>query len=316
MTLPSYNSIRQTVAEVTTTEQQRRKGLGLAALSAVAFAAMTLLVRVLSDAGFSPLQIMAWRGAVQAVCALGTCAVLRVNPFKVDSGWKRFRWVCVRAVFGWIGHLLYYAALSRLSMGVATVLFFTNPVFTAVLAHCMLDERFTGDQRWLMGVSLFGIVLVVAPLSPLALIGVGVSRWSLAALLGAASVALAYVSVRVAGPRVHPLIHVVYFSVVAAVGSTLLAFIQGENWHLPAATATAWLSVIGVGVCAFLAQYLMGSGLLLASAGPVVMMRNSDIVISFVLDAALFHTWPSASSVIGAIIITICMVKISLSTQS
>ncbi|KAJ2118612.1 hypothetical protein IW147_006389 [Coemansia sp. RSA 720] len=158
---------------------------------------------------------MAWRGGVQAMCSLGACAALKVNPFKVHMGWKKFKWVAVRAVFGVVGHLLYYTALAKLSMGVATVLFFTNPIFTAILAHWMLDETFTKDQRWLMFVALFGIGLVVVPLSPLTLLGIGISKWSICALLGAVSVALAYVSIRIAGPRVHPLVHVVYFSFVA-----------------------------------------------------------------------------------------------------
>ncbi|KAJ2174639.1 hypothetical protein GGF45_004071, partial [Coemansia sp. RSA 551] len=135
---------------------------------------------------------MTWRGGVQAVCSLGACAALKVNPFKVHMGWEKFKWVAVRAVFGVIGHLLYYTALAKLSMGVATVLFFTNPIFTAILAHWMLDETFTKDQRWLMFIALFGIGLVVVPLSPLTLLGIGISKWSICALLGAVSVALAY----------------------------------------------------------------------------------------------------------------------------
>ncbi|KAJ2143644.1 hypothetical protein IW142_003591 [Coemansia sp. RSA 564] len=304
--LPSYNSIRQSV---TITGNEQRKGLGLAALSAIAFAAMALLVRILADSGFTPLQIMAWRGGVQAVCSLGACAALKVNPFKVHMGWEKFKWVAVRAVFGVIGHLLYYTALAKLSMGVATVLFFTNPIFTAILAHWMLDETFTKDQRWLMLIALFGIGLVVVPLSPLTLLGIGISKWSICALLGAVSVALAYVSIRIAGPRVHPLVHVVYFSLVAGVGSALLAWIQGESWHMPNNTAAEWTAVLGIGICAFLAQYLMGAGLLLANAGPVVTMRNSNIVMSFILDAVIYHTRPSASSAIGAIIITVCLFK-------
>ncbi|KAJ1719556.1 hypothetical protein LPJ53_005697 [Coemansia erecta] len=292
----------------------RRKGLGLAGLSAVAFALMTLLVRMLSDQGFTALQIMAWRCIVQTVAASLASLAIGVRPLHVPQGWRNFRWVLVRAVCGGLGHLLYYAALAHLPMGVATVLFFTNPLWTALVARWALDEPFDRRQRWLALTCLLGIALVVAPSSPLLLLLGGASAWSLAALLGALSVAVAYVSIRLAGRAVHPMVHVVYFGIVGAVGNTAASlWLAGEPWRWPDAAVAAWAMVGGVGVMAFLAQFLMNWGLQLASAGPVVMMRNVDIAIGFVLDAALYQTVPSAASSVGAAVIAFCVISMGAS---
>ncbi|KAJ2719231.1 hypothetical protein GGI07_005340 [Coemansia sp. Benny D115] len=304
------------------TTRQQRKGLFLGALSAIAFAAMTLLVRTLSDAKMSSLQIMFWRCIVQTPVAIAACLTMGVQPFRVKHGWRRFRWVLMRALCGSIGHLLYYVAIAHLPMGVATVLFFTNPIFTALLAYFILDEPFTKRQRGLTLGSLAGIALVVMPLNPLMLLtGLGgfLSLWSLSALLGALSVALAYVSIRLAGRVVHPMVHVVYFGIVGAIGAVAAAWAKGELtgwqwWALPQGSSASVIaiSIVGVGVMAFLAQYLMNWGLQLASAGPVVMMRNADVAIGFVLDAVLYHSVPSMGSVLGAVIVTACVIMMGI----
>ncbi|KAJ2781178.1 hypothetical protein H4R18_003048 [Coemansia javaensis] len=303
---PSYGAI-PTVAAA----GERRRGLALAALSAAAFAAMAVLVRTLSDGGFTALQTMFWRSAVQAAAAAGACGAAGARPLAVLRRWRQLRWVLVRAVFGGIGHVLYYAALGAMPLGPATVLFFTNPVFTALLAHWLLGEPFAARHRALMAASLLGIALVAV--RPAALLGVGplAAAGSLCALGGAAAVALAYVSIRIAGRRVHAMVHVVYFGVVGALGSLALGWARGEAWRLPGPAAGEWAAVVGVGLTAFAAQFLMNRGLQLAPAGPVVMMRNSDIVIGFLADAVIYRTVPGVAATVGAVIITASVIAIA-----
>ncbi|KAJ2003755.1 hypothetical protein GGI04_002854 [Coemansia thaxteri] len=224
----------------------------------------------------------------------------------------------MRAVFGSIGHLLYYLALGHLPMGIATVLFFTNPLFTALLARYMLGESFGHRHRMLAAAGMAGIAMVILPFSVVVLPLFGFFSsylvWSLCALLGAASVALAYVSIRKAGSAVHALVHVTYFGVVGAASSVVVALVTSElphHWHWTFNPTDVAL-VVGVGTAAFAAQLLMNRGLQLAPAGPAVMMRNTDIVISFVLDAVMYHTVPGITSLIGAVVITGSVIGMSL----
>ncbi|KAJ2743596.1 hypothetical protein GGI20_003632 [Coemansia sp. BCRC 34301] len=290
--------------------RQTRKGLGLSALSAVAFALMALLVRILSNHGIPTLHIMVSRCIIQSAISSLICLWRGISPLRITGGWKTLKWVLVRAVFGSAGHLLYYMALRRVAMGTATVLFFTNPVITALLARPILKEPFTKRHRLLSALCLAGIALVILPASPLLLFTI-IDIGSLCALLGSVSVAFAYVGVRKAGPRVHPLVHVTYFGIIGMAGSLVLAAAMGEAYALPSTPFDALL-VAGVGVTALLAQFLMNWGLQLAPAGPTVMMRNSDIVIAFILDAAVYRTVPRPSSIVGAAIITGCVVNMGL----
>ncbi|KAJ2076876.1 hypothetical protein H4R24_005453 [Coemansia sp. RSA 988] len=324
--LPSYNSIsnatNSAAAAVTSavptgnrgpnSAGQRRKGMALTGASAIAFAVMALLVRELDSRGFTALQIMFWRGVVQSVGALGVCLTRGVQPLRVVGDWKRFRWVLMRAVFGSAGHVLYYMALARMAMGTATVLFFTNPLFTAAFARWLLDEPLPARAAWLMAAALGGVVLVAAPLAPLSLAAGAVPlQWALLALLGAASTALAYTSIRIAGRLVHPMVHVMYFGVVAAVGALVLSRAARQPWLMPENSLVGWAPVVGVGVSALAAQFLMNWALQLAHAAPVVMVRNSTVAISFVLDAIVYQSVPTLLGTVGAVVITICSILIS-----
>ncbi|KAJ2808766.1 hypothetical protein H4R20_000657 [Coemansia guatemalensis] len=324
--LPSYNSITNAANSAAATAAsvvprgnrgpnstaQRRKGMALTAASAVAFAVMALLVQVLDSRGYTALQTMFWRGVVQSIGALVVCLVRGVQPLRVIGDWKRFRWVLMRAVFGSIGHVLYYMALARMAMGTATVLFFTNPLFTAAFARWLLHEPLPPRAAWLMAGALGGVVLVAAPLSPLSLaVGAVPLQWALLALLGAASTALAYTSIRIAGRLVHPMVHVMYFGVIAAVGALVLSRATGQPWKMPENSLAGWAPVAGVGVSALTAQFLMNWGLQLAHAAPVVMVRNSTVAISFVLDIIVYQTVPSLLGTVGAVLITVCAILIS-----
>ncbi|KAJ1961566.1 hypothetical protein GGI12_003179 [Dipsacomyces acuminosporus] len=292
--------------------QRHRKGLALSALSALAFALMSLFVRQLSDKGYSSLQIMSYRSFVQAIVSILTSQLLLgINPFSIKKyKWQQFKWVLSRAIFGDLGHLLYYAALGQMSMGIATVLFFTNPLFTSLMAYWILREPFSSRHRLLLILCFSGILLVVKPTNMLS----DTLVWSLAALLGANSSAFAYVSVRLATSAIHPMIHVCYLGIVGSIVCPLVqVFLLNEPvWYAGAITLPDALIIVMVGLMAFFAQFLMNWGLQLTNAGPVVMMRNADIVISFIFDILIYHTLPDIVSFIGAAVITVSVILMGL----
>ncbi|KAJ1987866.1 hypothetical protein GGI25_004177 [Coemansia spiralis] len=296
--LPSTHTVH------TLRTQQSNKALVFSALSALAFALMSLLVRLAQQTHkLTALQIMSLRCTVQAILALALCALKGIS---LRIATHNIKWVMGRAGFGLLGHLLYYMSLGGLSMGIANVLFFTNPLFTALIAHWFLGEQFTKKHGWTAVCCLLGIVMVVMP----SVVDVFVSDlgWSLYALLGAMSASLAYVSVRGAGSSVHAMVHVAYFGITGAMGGFALSFISREPWpQLPSQSGIFLCLCLGIGVFAFLAQYLMNRGLQLANAGPVVMMRYIDTVIGFVFDILLFHSPPSLTGITGATIITISL---------
>jgi len=99
-------------------------------------------------------------------------------------------WVFVRSVLLVLTWLAFYASLPVLSLSVAAVAVYTNPIMTALLSAALIGESVTGRQ-W--GGVLLGFLGVIAILKP----GTDAFSWfTILPLLGAAFYSLAMVLTR------------------------------------------------------------------------------------------------------------------------
>jgi drug/metabolite transporter (DMT)-like permease len=205
----------------------------------------------------------------------------------------------LRGLLGFASLSCLYFSLVRLPLADATVLQYTNPVWTALLAVWVLGERMRRWEAALVLASLFGVVLIARPdflfgasvagLDPLA---VAVS------LIGAMFSAGAYVTVRKLGRTEHPLVIVFYFSLVT-VPISLLGLTLGAVWPTPA----EWLLLIGVGVTAQAGQVYLTRGLQLEPAGRATAMGYLQVVLAAVWGAAFFAELPDRWTVAGGSVI-------------
>src|SRR4051812_45055562 len=102
------------------------RGTTLIVLASVCFGTSGPLVKPVMDAGLSPEQAVSFRIGLAAVLLLAFVAVTRPRLLKV-----RRADLPVLAGYGFIGvatvQLLYFAAVSRIPIGVAMLLEFTSP---------------------------------------------------------------------------------------------------------------------------------------------------------------------------------------------
>ncbi|KAJ2335216.1 hypothetical protein GGH91_005525 [Coemansia sp. RSA 2671] len=190
-----------------------------------------------------------------------------------------------------------------MTLGDATVVFFTGPVFSALFASWMLGEPYGLFDRVASVVCLLGVAMVVRPQ--------GQMGWgAVSALVGAMSGALAYCVVRKVGTGVHPMVHVVYFGALSFVGSAVMMFLVQEP-RMPVAMSE-WALMLALGGFAFVGQALLNRGLQLAPTGPATLMRNLDVVFAFILGITLFDEIPSWMAVLGALTIIACTVAMGL----
>ena len=142
------------------------RGAVLMAASAMLFAVEALMIRWMGDRGIpTPVQVLA-RSAGQLVwmapvVAAGGLAVFRTQrlPLHLLRG--------LSSVATWA---LYYLSFTHLSLAAATVLSFTNVMWTTLLARPVLGER-VGAARWVGTLAgLAGVAVMLRPgtdLSPL-----------------------------------------------------------------------------------------------------------------------------------------------------
>jgi drug/metabolite transporter (DMT)-like permease len=233
------------------------------------------------------------------------------------SPWGQRRGLLIgRGAIGSVALLCVYIALNELPLASATVLQYTYPTFTALLAWLMLGERI--GRRVLLAVLLgwSGVLLVARPaelLGPALGLARGASLAGPAVLIavaGAFCTALAYVSVRSLARSEHPLVIVFYFPLVAVPLSLPLVLL---NPVLPTPLELLWL--LGVGVFTQLGQVFLTSSLVALPAARATAISYVQVAFAGLWGWLLFGETVDGFTVAGAALV-LSATLISLSPGS
>jgi drug/metabolite transporter (DMT)-like permease len=207
----------------------------------------------------------------------------------------------LRGLFGFCALLCFFYAVTKLPLADVTVLHFTNPVFTAVLASLFLAESMQPREIAGLVLSLAGVVFVARPSF---LFG----RWAANLDLTAVVIALtasvmsscAYTTIRKLRTTDHHLVIIFYFSLVSAVASIPLT--AGVfTWPRPG----EWVLLICVGIFTQTAQVFLTKGLLRERAGRAMSISYVQVIFAAVWGAVFFADVPTPLSLFGAALVFI-----------
>lgn len=205
----------------------------------------------------------------------------------------------LRGLLGFAALSCFYYALVHLPLADATVLQYTNPVWTVLLAAWLLGERTRRGEIALVLASLLGVVLIARPS---ALFGGAAARLDLfavgVALAGAVFSAAAYVTVRNLGRTEHPLVIVFYFTLVT-VPASLPAVALEAVWPTP----MEWAVLLGIGLSAQAGQVYLTRGLQLEPAGRATAVAYLQVVFAGLWGLMVFGERPDAWAIGGALVI-------------
>lgn len=217
-------------------------GSGWMVVAAVFFAVMGALAKKAGQEyamGYN--ELVFWR-TVFAVAALGALALWRGERFATPHIGAHIS----RGVSGTLGLLLFFYALTQLSLATATTLTYTSAIFLALLSFVRGTEKIGGRALSALLLGFCGIVLLLRPSFAAG------QEWAGLLGLGAGFCAgWAYFQVRELSQRGEPGWRVVfYFSCVAAAISGVWA--SADGWHTP--SAASLLHALGIGASATVAQ--------------------------------------------------------------
>ena len=269
------------------------------ALAALFFSIMGALVKT-AGARIPTMEIVLARSLV----------VLTLSAWGLRARGRSFagsepKLLVVRGVVGFISLSCTYYAVIHLPLAEATVIQYTNPVFTALLAAPVLGESIHAAEVLLATVGLLGVVIVARPpflrpgdesLDPFA-VSVG--------LVGAVFTAGAYVMVRRLR-REEPLLIVFYFALVSAVGSlpaVAATFVRPIGWE--------WGVLLAVGVTTQIGQVFLTHALRHERAGRATAVGYLQIVFAALWGVAFFREVPDEWTAGGAAVIILSTVLLA-----
>lgn len=270
-------------------------GLRYMAAGALFFSIMTVLVKVAGQR-LPTGEIVLARAVITLVLSWLALARRRVPLW--GTGTEK-RLLVLRGVLGFIALFCFYFAVTRLPLADVTVIHYTNPVFTALLAALLLGETLGGAEVALSLAGLGGVILVARPgflfgghVSALDPLGVA------AALTGAVFSSGAYTTVRRLGRNQDPMVIVFWFALVSTVASIPAAvpvWTHPRRWE--------WGVLLGVGVATQLGQVSLTRGLRLERAGRAMAVGYLQIVFAALWGVLFFHEIPDAWGAVGALVI-------------
>src|SRR6185295_6632111 len=144
-------------------------------LAALVFAAMALATKVAAARLPGP-QI----AFVRFLIGLGACAIART---RVRMQARNKVGLLMRGAFGGAAVLCFFLGIAHLPVGIATLLNYTAPVFTAVYAALFLGEAITPTTLGALGLTTVGVVMVMLGTAPAGSFVLG--RWQLVGVLSA-----------------------------------------------------------------------------------------------------------------------------------
>jgi drug/metabolite transporter (DMT)-like permease len=274
--------------------------------SAFFFSLMSLFVKLVGQSLPSQ-EIVLGRGVITLAISYVALRAAGVNPRGHRTGL-----LAIRGIVGFAAVSAFFYGVIHLPLAEATVIHYTNPVFTSVIAAVVLAEPIRRRDAGCLVISLAGVLLITRPSflfggASAALDPAGVA----AALAGAVLAASAYVMIRFLSVTEHELVIVLWFGVVGSLGAipgTAVNFVLPSGW--------LWAGLVAVGLTTHAAQVLLTRGLSLLPVGRAMTISYVQIVFATLWGILFFGARPDVWLLLGAALIVGSTVTLRLHAPS
>ncbi len=217
------------------------EGVKYMIISTLCFTAMQSLIKYLPVGRIPTIEQTFFRSIVTAVFCLAFMFKNHIT-FKI----KNIKLILVRSVVGTISMFSFFYILPRMPLGTSVTIKYLSPVFTALFAGAMLNEKIKTKQWFYIVLAFVGVLLLKGFDSRVATIDLFIG------LISAVSGGLLYIILRQIGDDDHPFVVVFYFMLIA---SLLSAVFMIPYWVTPNLEDS--MVFLGVGFFGFVAQIYM-----------------------------------------------------------
>lgn len=267
------------------------KGILCIIIAGFGFALMFLFVKLSGD--LPSMQ----KGFFRNIIAVFISSIPLIKHWKViniprnNTGWLV---LISRSVFGTIGLVLNFYAISHISLADSSIIQKLSPFIIIILSYIFFKEEMTKFQVFAIIIAFIGITLIIKP-SGNNIISMG----ALAALLGALCAGIAYTCVRYLGTHNISGEFIIFFF------SSLSSLMLLPYLILDYRTMTYYqLSMLLLaGISATIGQYGVTFAYKFAAAKNISVFDYSQVLFSGIFGYMFFGEFPDFQSLIGYVIV-------------
>jgi len=206
---------------------------------------------------------------------------------------RNWRGLLLRGAFGGGAVLCYFLAIQHLTVGVATLLNYTAPVFTALWAWLFLGERIALGTVGALAMTTFGVGVVIYANAPPG--GVALGPWQIVGILSSVLSGAAVATIREVRKTDGAW---EIFCAFCVAGALFTGVPASQHWVAP--TRVEWVMILGVGVTSVAAQLMMTNALRDLPAAAAGVLFQLTPVTAMVLGRIFYGERPVALAIAGA----------------
>ena len=267
------------------------KGIFCIIIAGFGFALMSLFVKLSGD--LPSMQ----KGFFRNIIAVFISSIPLIKHWKVINIPKnKTGWLVLisRSVFGTIGLVLNFYAISHISLADSSIIQKLSPFIIIILSYIFFKEEMTRFQFFSIIIAFIGIILIIKP-SGNDIISMG----ALAALLGALCAGIAYTCVRDLGTHNISGEFIIFF--FSSLSSLMLLPYLIFDYRSMSLYQLSMLLLAGIS--ATIGQYGVTFAYKFAAAKNISVFDYSQVLFSGIFGYMFFGEFPDFQSLIGYIIV-------------
>ena len=274
-----------------TVNQEKGKKEGFLTLIGSAFAFSLMTVCVKQVGGRIPVAELVFFRSVFSLCI----TKIMISKAGIYTWGQNKKLLLARGLIGTGALFCVFKAIESLPLAAATIIQYTYPIFAALFAWLLINEK--TKRRIFVAIFLgwIGIQIVVKPLwvktldNQLAILSI------IIALSGALLTALAYITVRRLSKKENQLVIVFYFPLVS-IPITLPFMIE----HAVLPSSSEWAYILGIGVFTQLGQLFITNGLSRMPAGYAGAINYTQVLFATLWGVVIFSEPLNIYILVGA----------------
>ena len=212
------------------------------------------------------------------------------------------RLLLLRIICGFLGLVMWFLAVAKIDISLATVLFNTMPLFITILSAIIALERVGLRRSVAVITGFFGVIFIVLP------INTSFDFWGvLYAILGAIFAGLMFVFIRMLGKTNASIPTAIWYNSFGVVISAIILLLSGHNldnsFSLLMHKDLPWGYLLALGLLASFQQFCLAESHRYADASALAPFHYLAIPIGVAFGVILFNETITAKFLVGAVII-------------